>query len=567
MDSNGKISRNAVVRIEAPRYQFTWEGAAGIARVDTNEAMTVDHQFEIASVGKTMTAVVVLQLWEEGALGEKGLDATLEDLRAFPPEVLDMLQIVKGVPYGRKITVRQLLNHTTGLKDVLHDSETGMGDDFPEFRGNAPGSLQYMCFFDMEKGFEALMRCIENGVPEGCDPHDYFLFYTWSPWNYDSWVKNPNDKMAGLLNFYLGGANRTALWEPGRDLYYSNTNYVILGLLIEKITGHSLQDELNKRIFDKLDMIHTYLSHSTNQTSRPWEGRLSDFWGGNVPLISVDISRSQDWGGGGEVSTVNDLTAFIRGLAKGELFQNAATLEEMLKLPSGLDKPYGAGIVVWPADGGHILHHNGAPGSWIEYNSAYDLSIVGTTNDLDRPDRFMELRADIYEALAKAGLESSAMGMSARSTRLYAMMMNDLPVAPLAVLAICILVFLSAFIVWPIHALGERKRGERAVFLTRASRWLGAGIFSLDIAFIIALVLGILGNSFQLMFCFLPSTRIILVLPLMAAVLTVALSVCAVPVWRDKALRMTYRVHYTVAVLAALGFLWSLGTFGLVVFP
>jgi len=56
-DEKGKIYRNAVIRIEAPEYDFTYTGAAGTARADTGEAMTVDHQFTIASVGKTMTAV------------------------------------------------------------------------------------------------------------------------------------------------------------------------------------------------------------------------------------------------------------------------------------------------------------------------------------------------------------------------------------------------------------------------------------------------------------------------------------------------------------------------------
>ena len=108
-DENGKIYRNAVIRIDAPDYGFTYEKAAGIARADTGETMTVDHQFTIASVGKTMTAIMILQLWEEGALGEKGLDATLGDLEAFPPEVLDALHKINGISYGREITVRQLL--------------------------------------------------------------------------------------------------------------------------------------------------------------------------------------------------------------------------------------------------------------------------------------------------------------------------------------------------------------------------------------------------------------------------------------------------------------------------
>lgn len=60
-DENSKIYRNAVIRIQSPEYDFTYTGAAGTARADTDEAMTVGHQFTIASVGKTMTAVVIQQ--------------------------------------------------------------------------------------------------------------------------------------------------------------------------------------------------------------------------------------------------------------------------------------------------------------------------------------------------------------------------------------------------------------------------------------------------------------------------------------------------------------------------
>ena len=61
------------------------------------------------------------------------------------------------------------------------------------------------------------------------------------------------------------------------------------------------------------------------------------------------------------------------------------------------------GIIAWPVDKELILHHNGAPGSWIEYHTADDLTITGTVNDIDRLDRFISLRADIYSALYEAG--------------------------------------------------------------------------------------------------------------------------------------------------------------------
>ena len=271
------------------------------------------------------------------------------------------------------------------------DDENGVGDDYPkEYRGYAPGSLNGVVVFDKEKGFDAMMRCIQESIPAGCSRNDYYLSYTWPQWDYQAWVADPSNKMAGLLNFYLGGMNETALWKPGTAFHYSDTNYIILGLLIEKLTGHSLHQELRTRIFDPLGMEHTYLDYATNPPTKPWEGRHSDHWGANTPLVSSGVNLSTDWGAGGEVSTVKDLSVFIRALTAGKLFKQEATLKEMLRLPDGIEQPfYAAGIIVWPTDDGLILHHNGAPGSWIEYHTANNLSIVGTVNDLDRPDRFI----------------------------------------------------------------------------------------------------------------------------------------------------------------------------------
>ena len=70
---------------------YTYTGADGVARADTGEMMTSDHQFAIASVGKPMTAVIIYQLWEEGKFGPRGLDATIAELGVFPPEVIDSL--------------------------------------------------------------------------------------------------------------------------------------------------------------------------------------------------------------------------------------------------------------------------------------------------------------------------------------------------------------------------------------------------------------------------------------------------------------------------------------------
>ena len=133
----------------------------------------------------------------------------------FPPEVLNILHRKDGVSYGSGITVRHLLNHTTGLKNVDNDSAAGVGDDFPETMGYAPGSLNYIDVYDKSKGLDAALKFVREGVPKGGKLSDYYLFQSLPEWDYDAWLANPHDKMAGQMNFFLNGANEDALFKPG----------------------------------------------------------------------------------------------------------------------------------------------------------------------------------------------------------------------------------------------------------------------------------------------------------------------------------------------------------------
>ncbi len=402
---DGKTFGNSAVCVDFPEAEYRFTGAKGIGREDTAEAMTTEHQFFISSVGKTFTACVILQMNEEGAFGEKGLDTSLGELELFPKEVLNILHRKDGVSYGEEITVRQLLNHTTGLKNVDNDSAEGIGDDYPETMGYAPGSLNYIDVYDKSKGLDAALKFINDGVPKDGKLSDYYLFQPLPEWDYDTWLSNPHDKMAGQLNFFLDGANENALFKPGESMYYSDTNYLILGLLIEKLTGKSLDEVKNERIFQPLGMTHTYLNDAATAQDRKY--RLSDYWADGLPLVSlgIDLSRT-DRGDGGEITTLNDLNTFIRSLAKGKLFRDPSTLDQMLKLPFGGDFGYADGIIYAKTDAGVMLSHNGSSGAWMEYYSNYDLSIVGTVNEINT-ERMMSLRAAVFDALRKGGLKSS----------------------------------------------------------------------------------------------------------------------------------------------------------------
>lgn len=221
---------------------------AGVGDRTTGGAVPVDGQVRVGSNTKTFVATVVLQLVGEGLVQ---LDA--------PVEVhLPGLLRGEGID-GSAITVRQLLQHTSGL---------------PEFTGL---------------------------LGEELTPDDLDRFY------------EPHE----LLTLAL---SQPATFPPGTSWSYSNTNYVVAGLLVQQVTGRPLEEVVTRRVIEPLHLAGTYW---------PAEGELSlrgDHPRGYVaaapgdPLVDVtDLDSSVVWSAGALVSTPGDLLTFTTALLGGEL--------------------------------------------------------------------------------------------------------------------------------------------------------------------------------------------------------------------------------------------------------
>ena len=397
INADGKTYRNTVVLLESPADSLYYKKASGIAAADGSKKMTTDHQFYIESLTKTFTATMVLQLSEEGLLGPQKLDTSLGDLKLFPPEVLDALHQIDGVSYGAGITVRQLLSHRTGMKNFTYDDEGGPSSDY-QGTPFAPNSMLGVVAFDPDHGFMACLDQVQARLPEGTDPiesilkngfpdgvdRNSFHFFS-SPfrhWDYAAWKQDPNDRFAGLLNFYLSAMSQKALFAPGEDFKYTDTNYLILGLLIEKVTGNSLHKQLRHSILDPLEMKHTYMSYATDPPAGKWEQNLAELWAlNNVPIVGVEINRSMMWTDAGIVSTVDDLRTFVRALIGGKLFRDNATWKHMTVLPTGVPMGYGLGVGISQQGDHKIFFHTGGAASWWTYDSFSDILFIGTMND------------------------------------------------------------------------------------------------------------------------------------------------------------------------------------------
>jgi D-alanyl-D-alanine carboxypeptidase len=252
----------------AARPGFRWSGAAGLADLETGERLTPDHRFRVSSVSKIFIAAVVLQLVDEGAVA-------LDD---------DAEPIVAGV------TVRQLLNHTSGLPDP-HD--------------------------DLVELFEPYRR----------DPAY-------------RWPLGPRELLASAQE-------KPRLFPPGDDWAYSGSNYLALGLLIEETTGSLLREELTQRILGPLELGATDLPAE----SWPVDGLARGYLPGDNPVLPgpglVDVTELDlpfNWAGGGVVSNGADVARFLGALLGGELLPAELQTELLRTVPSDWEESDGYGL-------------------------------------------------------------------------------------------------------------------------------------------------------------------------------------------------------------------------------
>lgn len=188
-----------------------------------------------------------------------------------------------------------------------------------------------------------------------------------------------------------------SLEQPPGRLSYSNTNYLILGLLIEDVTGEPAETVIRSRILDPLGLDHTYLATYENPIGDILP-TYSDFVamdgsGGFInqhpeldrvdPEFAARYFRTT-WMTGGMVSTARDLITFVRALFKGRLFQDPATLETMRDFSgNGSEAEFGLGIMRVESSGmeflGHFGHSSGHVAGVI-YSIEHDCAIVVVAN-------------------------------------------------------------------------------------------------------------------------------------------------------------------------------------------
>ncbi len=268
------------------RGDSVWSGASGDAEL-SGRLMTTHHKVRIGSLTKTFTATIVLQMVEEGVLG---LDETIVPF--FDWALVESLVVIDGQSYGHRVTIRMLLSHRSGIPDYADEGFSHLIHANPLRRWEPLDLVRY---------------AYRHGRPP-CIPD--------------------------------------AL--PANEIAYSNTNYILLGMIVEQLEGRPFHLVLRYRILNPLRLQDTFLAEY-----EPIPSPLAHGYDGNTDVSWYDYSF--EWASAGLVSTVGDVRRFMSALMGGELFRSPSTLETM-KNPNG----YGLGLAsAVSADGAVGFGHLG----------------------------------------------------------------------------------------------------------------------------------------------------------------------------------------------------------------
>nr|WP_190132365.1 serine hydrolase domain-containing protein [Streptomyces mashuensis] len=277
-----------------------WVGSAGVSELGGTAEPPVDGHVRIGSNTKTFIATLVLQLVAEGRIG---LDAPVADH-------------LPGFGLDERVTVRMLLQHTSGIFNF-----TGEYYEDGTFAPGIPATT-------------AGKEWVDN------------RFRTYQP--------------EDLVRLAL---SRPARFEPGAGWSYSNTNYVLARLLIEKVACRPLAQEMQRLILGPLGLTGTVAPAARTEIPQPHAHAYYRYEDGGQEK-TVDVTRhNPSWisSGGDMISTTRDLHTFISALTSGRLVPAELLAEMCTPHPTPIPgMGYGLGVFLQDTGrGGTLVTHNG----------------------------------------------------------------------------------------------------------------------------------------------------------------------------------------------------------------
>ena len=327
---NDKSVKNCVLSVMKGDGSFSWSGAAGVARQDDQASMTKDTPVFIASITKLYTATVIMRLYEQKAIS---LDDPMS--KYLPEDLIQGIHIYEGKDYTQEITLKQLLSHTSGIADYYSEKPKG-------------GKSLFELFLEEPDRSWTVNQTIERARN----------------------VLTPN-------------------FAPGTGTSYSDTNFQLLGKVIEAVTGKPLYVVYEEVIFRPLGLNHTWLIGRFERQTHP-SALPADIFDKDININRIRTNGSY-WADGGIVSTAEEMILFLKALKEGKIISQDTLnlMHDWHKL--GFPLQYGFGTMYFKlpplmtkiSKVSPLWGHSGSTGSFLYYSEDQDLYLAGTIDQVD----------------------------------------------------------------------------------------------------------------------------------------------------------------------------------------
>ena len=327
----------------AKKGQVIYHKAFGMANLELGVPLKSEHVFRIGSVTKQFTAAAILQLAEQGKLSLQ------DELTRFIPDYPTL---------GKKITVEQLLNHTSGIRSYT---------DMPE-------------------------------------------------WNEE--VRRKDFTVSALIDFFK---NQPMDFEPGTKWEYNNSGYILLGFIIEKVSGQTYAAYVQEHFFKPLGMSNSYYG----DVAPVIKNRVAGYGQADVAgtYTNADfLSMTQPYAAGSLLSTVEDLFTWSKALHSGKVVQ-PESLKKMTTptvLPDGTDTHYGFGLQMGNLFGSPTVEHSGGINGFLSdllYLPKEEVCVAILTNCDCEPPR--DLSAKLAALTINKPLTPAAIQVDAKVLEQY----------------------------------------------------------------------------------------------------------------------------------------------------
>ncbi len=349
---------NPVLGIANTTGDFYWTGAAGEAYAEKSLPMAADTPFFVASITKMYTAAATMILVERGQLS---LDDPLS--KYLPDEMVAGLHIYRDQDYSDQLTIYHLISQTSGLPDYFMDKPRGGKSIFDRLLTDG----------DLSWDLELVVDITKNSLTP----------------------KFPPESKSQI--------------ESGKQAYYSDTNYQLLGAVLEAVTNKPLHEIYAQLITKPLDLPGTYL-HGYGDALVTAKNPPANIYYKTIPFY-LDKAMTAFGPDGGIVSTLDDSLKFLHHYLDGKLFENPATLERMKNWKKiFFPMQYGLGLmrIKMPklfspfSTSPELIGHSGATSAFLFQSDLGGILIAGTLNQTENQSRPVRLMLKLVNLVNNA---------------------------------------------------------------------------------------------------------------------------------------------------------------------